>query len=344
LTGTEKQRVLWVDFAKCLGIWLVVFGHTAPPEYLHQFIFAFHMPLFFFISGYLEKNGRDIKQEASHGIKTLLIPYVILYLILFAFDIGVRQRIGAVKYNGSRPIFDLIIKPILGMFLGVGQRTPYSYMIDMHLWFLPALFCVKIIHRVIYTLVKGRLDYYLSSLGIVLILMFGLQFTQLFMPFSLSPALLTFPFFAVGNMMRHKNTLKCLLCSKLCRILVIPIGFIIVALVVPYNGPADTAFFRYGKDALLFYILGFTGILSTICLSSFYKKQNWFVITISNGTIILLAFHHLISLYLTKMAGLVGLPQSLTIKLVISLLTLCVALIPIKFIQRFIPIIMGGRK
>ena len=49
----------WVHIAKGLAIVLVVVGHFYPvqsPEYwtvMHQVIYAFHMPVFFLLSGYL---------------------------------------------------------------------------------------------------------------------------------------------------------------------------------------------------------------------------------------------------------------------------------------------------
>ena len=45
--------IRWIDNLKGFGILLVVIGHTVPREGLGQWIYAFHMPLFFFISGFL---------------------------------------------------------------------------------------------------------------------------------------------------------------------------------------------------------------------------------------------------------------------------------------------------
>jgi polysaccharide biosynthesis protein PslL len=48
------QRIVHIDIAKGIGILLVVLAHNGLQAYapfLHQFIYAFHMPLFFFLSG-----------------------------------------------------------------------------------------------------------------------------------------------------------------------------------------------------------------------------------------------------------------------------------------------------
>ena len=49
------NRLIWIDWAKALAITLVVFGHTPIEKgnFLQNYIVVFHMPLFFFISGFL---------------------------------------------------------------------------------------------------------------------------------------------------------------------------------------------------------------------------------------------------------------------------------------------------
>ena len=52
-TMINKKRIEWVDIAKGIGIFLMVMGHTGIPRIGNQWIYSFHMPLFFFISGFL---------------------------------------------------------------------------------------------------------------------------------------------------------------------------------------------------------------------------------------------------------------------------------------------------
>jgi fucose 4-O-acetylase-like acetyltransferase len=49
----NKQSIQWVDALKTLGILAVILGHIASP--MGQFIFSWHMPLFFVISGFFIK-------------------------------------------------------------------------------------------------------------------------------------------------------------------------------------------------------------------------------------------------------------------------------------------------
>lgn len=46
-----KERDLSFDIAKGIAIFLMVIGHTSIPKIANTWIYSFHMPLFFFVSG-----------------------------------------------------------------------------------------------------------------------------------------------------------------------------------------------------------------------------------------------------------------------------------------------------
>ena len=56
-----QGRLPWIDYAKTIGIWLVVLGHMKVLSG-KPFIYMFHMAFFFMLSGYLYKRN-DIKTE-----------------------------------------------------------------------------------------------------------------------------------------------------------------------------------------------------------------------------------------------------------------------------------------
>ena len=74
------ERSSWIDYAKVIGIWLVVYGHT-PGHYFVHWIFIFHMPLWFILSGYLYKP-RNFQAELKRTIPVLVIPYVLYNIII----------------------------------------------------------------------------------------------------------------------------------------------------------------------------------------------------------------------------------------------------------------------
>jgi len=73
----EKKEIVWLDYARFVGIFLVILGHSLQriPDwksievisYSYDYIYLFHMPLFFVISGYLLKNGMTQNKRIGGG-------------------------------------------------------------------------------------------------------------------------------------------------------------------------------------------------------------------------------------------------------------------------------------
>ena len=76
-----------VSFAKGIGIMLMVLGHTFFSDYGYTLIYMFHMPLFFFISGYCfrESHLADFRNYTKKRISRIYVPFVkwgLIFLLL----------------------------------------------------------------------------------------------------------------------------------------------------------------------------------------------------------------------------------------------------------------------
>lgn len=83
----EKKRE--ISIAKGVAIILMLLGHifiNKETQHIHDFIYSFHMPFFFIISGYCfsEHHLNNPKQYIKKRINTLYFPYV-FWLSIFAF-------------------------------------------------------------------------------------------------------------------------------------------------------------------------------------------------------------------------------------------------------------------
>lgn len=98
--AAAKDKIGFIATARCIGILLVVFGHSYPFDVyitpalwtVNEFIYTFHMPLFLFISGYLltyniRPAGTYIRRR---GVR-LLVPYFALSAIAFIPKALVQQ-------------------------------------------------------------------------------------------------------------------------------------------------------------------------------------------------------------------------------------------------------------
>lgn len=123
------KRILYLDLARGLGIFLVVLGHIeAVNESLRGYVTSFHMPLFFAISGILmlehmeeQKNFRQVVRKKFYS---LLVPYFFFGLVSVAIE-GVRLF---VKHLDG---WEALGRQLYQLLCFQGFST---------LWFLPALF------------------------------------------------------------------------------------------------------------------------------------------------------------------------------------------------------------
>ena len=81
------KRLDFADAAKAIALYLVIVGHAVSKDTeVFRFIFAFHMPFFFFISGYCmpEKSlAADFGTFVKKRAKKMLIPYAVFAVIGF---------------------------------------------------------------------------------------------------------------------------------------------------------------------------------------------------------------------------------------------------------------------
>lgn len=94
---SRDVRTEWVDYAKAIGIILVVYGHVARGvkesgfhlseslfTLVDSIIYSFHMPLFFFLSGlffYQSFLKRGLLNLTFNKIDTIVYPYIVWTLI-----------------------------------------------------------------------------------------------------------------------------------------------------------------------------------------------------------------------------------------------------------------------
>lgn len=141
-----------ISIAKALGIILVVVGHSGAPGPITKFIYSFHMPLFFILSGYFTKEIftlKDLFSFVEKKMKTLWLPYV-LFCIPFVALHNVFLSMGLAE-GGLYSLLDFV-KQFALLLVFKGQPAGFF----PAFWFLRALFISTITMAVI-SLVKNSL-------------------------------------------------------------------------------------------------------------------------------------------------------------------------------------------
>lgn len=82
-----ENRIHWIDVARALAILLIVFGHIIGHcdklGLVLYYIQAFHVPIFFVISGFLFKTKEKQKYKGFvwQKFKRIMVPYFVFGLL-----------------------------------------------------------------------------------------------------------------------------------------------------------------------------------------------------------------------------------------------------------------------
>jgi fucose 4-O-acetylase-like acetyltransferase len=89
---TKENKIEWIDTVKGIGIISVIISHLLEDGLVANFINIFHMPLFFFISGYLFKPDKDNRKKFFlKKIIHLVVPYLSFLLMILVVQHFVQQ-------------------------------------------------------------------------------------------------------------------------------------------------------------------------------------------------------------------------------------------------------------
>ena len=187
------QRITWIDAARGGGIILVVLGHAlrgvherglldpAWFEALDTRIYAFHMPLFFLLSGIVFLDGLKGAHPGRYvqsRFWRLIYPLLLWTYVFLAF----KAAAGSMS-NSPLETADLFVSPIPGRW---------------HFWFLWALFVIQIAFLAVLPL-AGRVPDAVLAPGLLAV---SIALLWLPLPGALTPwiglAVIHLPYFVAG--------------------------------------------------------------------------------------------------------------------------------------------------
>jgi fucose 4-O-acetylase-like acetyltransferase len=204
----ESKHFDWIDIAKGIGIVLVVLGHTLVPQirnessvagFLWIFIYNFHMPLFFFLSGFLFEKGLSRYNDKLKFIQNkahfLLVPYLFFSIFAYLFincALNIDKLARVLEGGGYEKT--KILQSILSI-------LTYNNHLDKHLWFLFSLFIVFLINILMPKLTKHP---------IAIVIMLGLYVSKAFVTYFgiLDYVVSDFFFFAVGRLVISNHSVR----------------------------------------------------------------------------------------------------------------------------------------
>lgn len=337
----DKNRITWIDIAKGIGIFLVVLGHNSIPPSIFGYIFSFHMPLFFFLSGFLLLSDRfnNFSFFFKKKFQSLILPYFYLGLIVYLYWLVVVQKF--------TPFDIALLKPIADLIYGSTSLDT----IFTPLWFLPSLFLTEIMFFFVY---KKFPRFYLLPVIVISILAYISTLSSFKnLPWSINTSMIALVFFGIGFFIRNhfpekylqilKNNFTYILLFVLCSVW--SLGFYWL------NGTVDMLHNHY-QNFLYFFLSAFGGIGLLIILANFISPNTKSINFLGRSSLTILALHS-IGLAISKslvsgaqrlMNTNISDEKSLVFGLIYSLMAILIVLPIIHLINNYFPWILGKRK
>lgn len=241
----NSSRILYLDYARSLALFLVVFAHLYDPHSnVRLYIYAFHMPFFFLVSGMLHRET-DYVALLKKMIKRMLIPFSFFLFIGYLYCAVSSKSLALGALYGS----------VSGIVMG--KRIVAN---DI-LWFFIALFWVRLMGNWFIRNPKIALPVTAASSFVSFI--FKINY------FYLGTSLMALPFYLFGYYAKDYINKTIIMKHSL---LLTPLFLIISFFITNYNGRVSMQGFSFGALFLfrlryfLFYLNGIIGSMAILCL------------------------------------------------------------------------------
>jgi fucose 4-O-acetylase-like acetyltransferase len=331
------KRELWIDYAKCISIFLVVLFHTNPhlEGFLLDCLQLLRMPAFFLIAGLLfniDKWNR-FSDFCAHRFKRLIVPYCWFTLLFYALWLIVGR-----KMVGGEELAIGLWVPIKEFVLGQPKVVLGPY------WFITCLFSMQILYYVLKKWLRSTIAIILLSVSSYLLLLY-LGWQEL--PWCLDKAVLFLPFYAYANILREK-TESVLFTHKVYPIL---LALLAIALLMLKNQLADSPYLQH----ILYIVSGFSIMPGYIVCCQYLAsvmhtpRVQKIIPYIGDNNIITLALQNYIIGFI-KIVGVTLLATNVLttdyyiLNILIALVTIALSMGIAYLIQRYAPFIIGKTK
>ena len=270
------ERVASADVLKCTGIIMVCYGHAPGKDpILTSYLMSFHMPLFFFLSGFLVKDTylyQPLRAYSKYQTHNLLIPWAFWGTSLYL--------LWALPFVLFHPAKD-VLAPLRSMAYGIAPEHCGP------LWFLPCLFSVHVIFWCICRVGKEDnlwIPWAIAGVGLV-----ANRLAPTRLPWGIDIACLALPFYWVGHQVRTRQSTLPGSPSPPATLSLVALGLCASVVSVINNQPVGMLSGEVG-NAFLFYLGAFGGILTwyTFCQ---WIPTNALIGWISTNTMILFLVH-----------------------------------------------------
>lgn len=316
-----NQRIDYLDVAKFIGLLLVCFCHIPYPEgNFHVWVYSFHMPLFFIISGiFFSPDKFDIRKSATQ----LLLPFVFFNIIACVIStfIGAAAS-GELKF--PKITSDVILQS--------------KYIIGPS-WFLISLFVLRVYCGLVLKYLNSV--YLVASAALIMVVFCITASGEYWYTLSLGSTVLGLPFYLIGYYFKGV-----FIEEKLIGKWWLPIAALGLSIPALYNGQVGIHIHDFGQNVILFIIFGLVGTLFIIALSRHVRLPRKILSVFMDGALFIICFHTLIFEYLiliwNKLTGDFS-GNTIVEKITFTVMTFIVSYPLILLMLRYTPFLLGKK-
>ena len=348
---SEKKRLGYIDIAKGYAMILVMVGHCLDfvNTYVFLWLYTFHMPFFFSLSGFTFNANRydSFKTFFKKKFISLMVPYYALASLL-----AISMLIYGLITTGNLDV-SLFLKRELYILIANRNHPQYFTM-----WFLPALFFSELLFYWIDKACKNKVAY--LSITFVLLAIIGSVITKFIQGFYYSlymvPIATSFLIFGklikmliekIDKVIENKNLNK-----KVIYIILMLLTFAFNILFAKLNfnvlGRSISLFNSRIGNPLLFYIGAIFGTLAAIfgciiiekCKPLEYIGKNTLVYYAFQNTLVIPIFVKLMYKIIEVAPFMKAWPLSLGITMILSALVLAIMS---EIVNRYLPFALGRK-
>ena len=278
----EKARIDWIDMAKGIGMFCVIYSHMCTGHAIYRWMYSFHLPLFFFLSGFVFHAKQPFPRFAARKAKALLIPYFALAVPMIFVE-GLLTR-----------------GPGQSLILRFAQLAG-EVAVQRRLWTLWYLACLFLLNLLFYPLVRYIRKEWLLGLICLLLGAAGVGYAKAGLPplpWNLDVCFPAMPFFAAGYLAgAHYDTLEPMLQSRAAGPAFCLLGLVNLAAGYPgifgSSGFLDMNSGQYGIP-LLTYTAAFAGVACVIIAARRFVWKP--LVYIGRNSLLYFAWHQVLML------------------------------------------------
>ena len=343
-----RQRLDYLDIAKCITIFLVIMGHSTgnlDTPLFRVVLYSFHMPLFFIVSGTVVRTHVTTKYDKAHwkdflgkNLFMLMVPYLIWGLIYSQFS-----------YKNTAYI-------LYGSWQLLGKAGTLT-----SLWYLPCLFLARIEMEAVLMLGKKleKLNRHLYALIIAaaaFAIGFALPKVEIGYIWCADISFVALGFMLLGYSI--KEIIGEFIDSKLiyqAAVLLISGGLFVMSMVIQDGSPALVMMCKSDYGSIpLFLLSGLSG--STFILSlSILLQEAWGqntesklrknIIWVGKRTLGVYLLHKpFLQEVLVPLLKLAGLQNLFVIAIIGAVIDLPLCCLMIKVLEKYVPALLGKRQ